>query len=151
MRVNTKELSKKIYDLLIVRENDGSYNLFGSYIINPTNDGFYIVNLLKEPETKYTFLSLKNAVTWCVFEKNKKYKEIKHIQELDSLLGSLDVNIAQHKKLVEKAADIESKNIYSAKLYEDKLKKKIALQQMNDYVATSKYWQNKKFAENQAI
>lgn len=148
--MNPRDLSNKIKDLFIVREYDGSYNLFGRYLIKPSEDGLYEVSFVKDEGEKYTFSSLKNAVTWCVFEKNKKYKEIKHIQDLDNILGSLDVSIAQHKKLAEKVEDIELKDIFLAKLYEEKLKKRVALEQMNEYVNISKYWQTKKFAENQA-
>ena len=151
MRVNSKELSKKIKDLLIVRENDGSYNLFGKYIIKPSNNGLYELTLLNEDTIKISFSSLKNAVTWCVFEKNNKYKEIKHIQDLDNLIGSLEVHIAQYKNLAIKTKDRELKDIYMAKLFEDKLRKKQAVDQLNSYVAWSKYWQEKKFEENQAI
>jgi hypothetical protein len=139
-------LKKKISDLFIVRENDGSYNLFGKYTVVPENNT-YKVNITGEQEYLH-FSSLRNAVTWCVFDKNNKYKEVKRIHELDELISSLDVIIAQHTKLLEKTNN-EDKYIYSAKLAEGKYKKKQALQEIEKYANISRYWQRKKFNENQ--
>lgn len=139
-------LKKKISDLFIVRENDGSYNLFGRYTVVPENNA-YKVYVTGELEY-YTFSSLRNAVTWCVFDKNNKYKEVKRIHELDELIGSLDVIIAQHTKLLQKT-NSEDKYIYSAKLAEGKYKKKQAIQEIEKYANISRYWQRKKFNENQ--
>lgn len=139
-------LKKKINDLFIVRENDGSYNLFGKYTVIPDNNS-YKVNVNGETEFLH-FSSLRNAVTWCVFEKNNKYKEIKRIHELDELISSLNVIIAQHTKLLEKTTS-EDKYIYSAKLAEGKVKKKQAIKEIEEYANISRYWQRKKFSENQ--
>lgn len=145
--MNSKELSNKIHDLLIVRNDDGSYNLFGRYLVVPDNQGWFTV-YKANTEISNTFSTLKNAVTWCVFDKNNKYKEIKRIHELDHLLCSINVNIAQHTKLALKSQNLEDKSIYLAKLYEDKLKKREMLSEINDYITTSKYLQSKKFEEN---
>lgn len=147
--MNKKELVGKIQDLFIVREYDGSYNLFGKYIIQPNDRGTYIVTFRGDSDTVLDFGTLRHAVTWCVFQKNNKYKEIKRIYELDALLGSLDVSIAQHKRLADKAKTRESRSIFLAKLDEEKRKKRQLLQEINYYAELSKYWQNKKFQENQ--
>lgn len=138
-------LKNKISDLFIVRENDGSYNLFGKYFIKKEMNTFRV--FLEESKDPYEFSSLRNAVTWCVFEKNNKLKETKRIQELDELISSLDVLIAQHTKLVEKTKN-EDKYIYCAKLVENKYRKRQALSEIEEYANLSRYWQNKKFAEN---
>lgn len=146
-KMNRKDFKEKIQDLFIVRENDGSYVLFGKYSIVPTNNNEYIVNIFGEKET-YTFFTLRHAVTWCVFEKNRKYKEIKRVHELDNELVSIEASIENHERLVLKSKD-ENKYIYQAKLYEEKLKKRKMLQEINEFATLSKYMQNKKFAENQ--
>lgn len=140
-------LKTKIEDLFIVKENDGSYNLFGKYVIFPESSNLYKVSILGE-QTSYSFSSLRNAVTWCVFEKNKKYKEIKRIYELDELIGSLEVSIAQNKKLLERAKEMD-KYIFAAKLEEAKYKKRNAIREIEEYATLSRHWQTKKFKENQ--
>jgi hypothetical protein len=144
--MNKKELSNKINDLLILRDEDGSYFLFGKYRIIPDKLGnFQVIN---NDEFIHNFANLKNAVTWCVFDKNKKYKDMRRIVELDDMLGGIDVSIAQHKRLADKTISFEDKSIYLAKLYEDKLKKRSWTQEINAYIKISKHWQTKKFDEN---
>ncbi len=146
--MNRKDLVNKIKDLFIVREDDGTYNLFGYYNIVPIN-GSFKVTLLKEEEY-FMFYSLKHAVTWCVFDKNKKYKELKRVHELDNELVSLDAAIVNHERLLLKS-NTENKDIYKAKLFEEKRKKRRLMEEISQFTALSKYIQTKKFQENQAI
>lgn len=141
-------LVTQIKDIFIVEEYDGTYNLFGTYIIRPEN-GLYKVSIPRDPYfTEIDFSSLQYAVTWCVFEKSRKNKENKRVYELDRYIGALDVAIAQHSKLLKKRA-IPDKYIYIAKLAEDKYKKRLALKELSTYTALSKYIQTKKFKEYQ--
>jgi hypothetical protein len=148
--MNKKDLNSKIHDLLIVRENDGSYFLFGKYKIVVDNQGNH--NLIDPYDNIiiHNFSNLKTAVTYCVFDKNKQNKLLPRIIELDSLLGGLEVMIAQHEKLAKKTLDNEIKSIYLAKLYEEKLKKREMTKEINNYIQISKYWQTKKYEENKA-
>jgi len=147
----SKDLTTKIHDLLILKNTDGSYDLFGRYKILSSNNGLFIVSVPKDCDiAEQTFSSLKHAVTWCVFEKHKKYSDIKRIQELDMLLSSLDVSSGILKKLFEKTKDLEDRFIYLAKLDEVKFKKRALLAEINSYISTSKHWQTKKFTENQS-
>jgi len=147
--MNRKDIKSKIHDLLILKDDENNYHLFGKYVIS-FQDEVYVVTVLDEDYTDtYTFSSLKHAVTWCVFEKNKKLKEIKRLVELDNFISSLDVNIAQHKRLVrDPSKSIQLRHIYMAKLYEEKLKKQAALRELHEYVTISKHLQTKKFVEN---
>lgn len=145
--MNRREIANKIRDLFIVREDDGSYNLFGRYIIIPTKYGSYKVTV-QEDNIELDFSLLRYAVTWCVFQKNNRYKEINRIYELDGLLSGLNVSIEQHKKLAIKTKNSDDRFIYLAKLEEDKRKKRLFLNELNNYAEQSKYWQNKKFMEN---
>jgi hypothetical protein len=148
--MNKKELSSKINDLLIVRETDGSYFLFGKYKIVVDNLGNHNLLDLYDDSLIHNFLNLKNAVTYCVFDKNKKNSMLARIIELDALLGGLEVVIAQHEKLIKKSTDSGIKSIYLTKLYEEKLKKREMTKEINSYIQTSKYWQTKKYDENKA-
>jgi hypothetical protein len=147
--MNKHDLARKVSDLLITKEDD-SYHLFGQYVITKTGE-LYSVTYLPDTEiSNLLFAQLKHAVTWCVFHKNKKHRDLNKILELDEALDGLQVTINNLKRLVLKA-DYESKNIYLAKLYEDKVKRQQAQKAMNVYVDTSKYWQNKVFKDSQTI
>jgi hypothetical protein len=142
--MNHKDLKNKISDLLVIKNDDGTYFLFGSYYIVRQDVNNYVVFT---QDQQASFSSLKNAVTYCVFDKNRKYKEVKRIQELDDLIGGLDAQIEQHSRIVSKS-DSDVKDIMLAKLYENRLKKKQASEELTEYINLSKYWQTKKFTEN---
>jgi hypothetical protein len=147
--MNKSYLAKKIKDIFIVKEYDGSYNLFGTYIIVPKEGGIFKIVTINDPYApEYEFSSLKYAVTHCVFEKNKKCKETKRLRELDQIIGALDVAIAQHKKLMNKR-EIPDKFIYLAKLEEDKIRRKNALKEIDGYTSLSMHLQTKKYQEYQ--
>lgn len=144
--MNKHDLAKKINDLLIIKQ-DNQYYLFGQYIITKINELYKVTNM-RDSELTLDFAQLKHAVTWCVFHKNKKHKDLPKIAELDETLDGLQVTITILKKLAEKAHK-EDKPIYLAKLGEDKLKRQQALKAMNFYIDTSKYWQTKSYKDNQ--
>jgi hypothetical protein len=147
--MNKSHLAKKIKDVFIVKEYDGSYNLFGTYVIRENPYGVFNVLTINDPYKEVIkFSSLKYAVTYCVFEKNRKDKETKRLRELDQYIGALEVNIAQHKKLMNKR-EVPDKFIYLAKLSEDQLRKKNALKEIDSYAALSKHLQTRTYQEYQ--
>lgn len=139
---------KDIKELCIVQEDDGSYNIFGTYLIDKIGDLYY-VSFMNDPGfLPIDFSSLKYAVTYCVFDKNSKGKETKRLHELDKYIGSLNVNIAQYEKMMKKSP-APDKFIYIAKLNEDKLKKRKFLKELDHYLSFSKYMQTNKYKEYQ--
>lgn len=140
--MNSKDFKKKIKDLLIVKNDDESYYLFGQYHIIK-KDSYYTLTDLENGQ--HVFSTLRHAVTYCVFKKNNKLKDVKRIKELDDLLGSLDVAIAQHQRLATNSNDPEVKQIYLAKLGEEKLKKQIFRKELEEYVNFSKWLQTQNY------
>lgn len=145
--MNKIDIKNKINDLFISRETDGTYNLFGNYTISSVNGQYHLVKTDNNQEP-LIFNSLKHAVTWCVFDKANKYKEVKRVYELDNDLVSADALIANYSRLMTSCKN-SNKYIYEAKLIEQKLKKRKMLEEINDFAGLSKYMQSKKFAENQ--
>ena len=143
--MNKAYIHKKIKELFIVQEDDGSYNLFGTYVVTPQPNGGFKVS--KDDEVSVEFSTLKYAVTWCVFEKNNKHKEIERLISLDQFINNLEVNMHQHKKLAEKIKGSD-RDIYLAKFLEEKLKKRRAIAEIEQYTLFSRYIQTKKFSES---
>jgi hypothetical protein len=144
--MNKSDIKNKINELFISRDNEGTYNLFGNYVISTVNGQYH---LIKEAGTEpLIFYTLKHAVTWCVFDKANKYKEVKRVHELDNDLVSADALIANYNRLMSTCTN-SNKYIYKAKLIEQKLKKRKMLQEISDFTGLSKYMQTKKFVENQ--
>lgn len=145
--MNKSNLVSKIKEVFIVRENDGSYNLFGSYVIKLKKHGMYSIRIISNPDVNnIEFSNLRYAVTYCVFKKNNKFKETERLKMLDEYIGSLDVNIAQNKKLM-RNSEIPDKFIYLAKLNEYQIKKKRALKEIDVYAAISRHIQTTKYQE----
>lgn len=147
--MNKAYIQKKIKELFIVQENDGSYNLFGTYMVIPQPNGAFKVSVMDKNDQSIEFSSLKYAVSWCVFEKNNRPKERERIHILDQIINSLEVTMFQYKKLAQKVKTSD-RDIYLAKFLEDKLKRKKAVQEIEQYTSMSRYIQNKKFAESKA-
>jgi len=134
----------KLQDVVIFKDTDGTYNLFNKYHIKKkdTND---IVVSLNNGDDVNSFFNMKNAVCWCVFDKIGKYQLANRVINLDMHLSSLEVHISIHSKLFKKAKKTEDKLIYLAKLNEDKFQKKAMSDELNQYIANSYSWQQKRF------
>ena len=148
--MNKQSFFKDIKELFIVQEDDGSYNIFGTYLIKKQGE-LYFVTMMNDPSVEaLDFSSLKYAVTYCVFDKNKRNKENKRLYELDRSIGSLNVHIAQHEKMVKKST-VPDKFIYVAKLGEEKLMKRKFMRELEQYLSISKHLQTSKYKEYQDV
>lgn len=140
----SKELFHNMKDVAIFKNDDGTYEFFNRYNITESKDG-YVVQLKYNSVTK-NFSSLKNAVTWCIFENRNKFDRASRIEHLDRMLGGTELSIDLHKRLIKKASTVESKLIYLAKLSEEQIQRKNMLKEMAFYISESKQWQTQKFA-----
>ena len=143
----TKTISEsdmeKLSELSIMQGPDGSYFLFNRYTIKKHN-GYYNVEIDRIAGTK-SFNVLKNAVSWCTYDKRNSIYESNRILDLDNKLASVDSEIQVHQKLVKKAKNLEEKLIYLAKLGEEKMERKQITEELQGYVTSSKIWQDKRF------
>lgn len=142
-----KDFIRNISDIAILKHEDGSYELFDKYIVQGTkNDGFTV-------SVKYTFnnvffYSLKNAVTWCIFQKRNKLREANRVEYLDKSLESIRNMIVWHKTLIKKVTDPEIRLIYLAKLSYDDSKRRTLLKELNSFLQEGKGWQNNRLHYN---
>lgn len=141
-----KEFNSNLKDICIIQSEDGSFELFNEYVIRKQTNGLYNVSPLYIISS-HQFTSLKNAFTWCIFHKYKRFKDTKRIEELDLLLSSVNVTLFQQKKLLLKSKDLENKLIYNAKIHEEKIKKNIMLKELTNYINISKHLQTRKFLD----
>lgn len=139
-----KEFYSKMSDIAIIQNPDGSYEFFNRFTVYPDVNG-YKVQLKNSSEYKL-FSSLKNALTWCIFENRTKYSQARRIEYLDSMIAGTDVNIQVHRNLLKKTNDVEYKLIYAAKLSEEQTKKRQMVAEMASFINESINWQTRKFA-----
>jgi len=134
----------KLQDVVIFQDTDGTYNLFNKYHIIKKDVNNITVSLNNGDDVN-SFFSMKNAVCWCVLDKIGKYQLANRVIDLDMYLSSVEVHISIHSKLFKKAKKTEDKLIYLAKLNEDKFQKKTMSDELNQYIANSYAWQQKRF------
>jgi len=131
-------------DILILQDEDGSYELFNRFKIHKINNGYKTISNYNSDEK--LFSTLQNAVTWCIFENRNKFNQAKRVEYLDKMLAGTETNIEVHKKLIRKTKDLENKLIYISKMSQEQAKRKLMLREMSNFIAESKMWQTKKFA-----
>jgi len=138
-----KEFKKNnVKDWFIIQNNENSYLLFNKFeIVRKKN--YYNIYQFTNSEVQ-TFYSLKNAVTWCIFENLSKYSEAYAVKNLDYKIESLTFNELYHKKLFNNCKELNQKILYFIKHNEDKKQKILAEEQIESYINTSRYWLHKK-------
>ena len=94
-----KDFIKNISDIAILKHDDNCYELFDKYLIQGSKNEGYTVTV-KHSFTEVSFYTLKNAVTWCIFQKRNKIREANRIEHLDKSLESIRNMIVWHKTFI---------------------------------------------------
>lgn len=146
-RVNSffeQEYKSAVGELAIFQNEDGSYDLFNKYRVTKKEQNLYEVSKIYGDQVHFVS-SLKNAVTWCIYEKRNKWSIANRILEIDKKVAGIDVSMALHKRMLLSAKDNENKLVLLNKLNEEKIKRKSMLQELAEYVNESKIMQSKIF------
>ena len=139
----SKEFLQNMSNISMIQNNDGSYEFFNRYTVHQVKTG-YEVHLKYNSDVKM-FSSLKNALTWCIFENRTKFTQARRIEYLDNMLAGTEVSIEVHKNLIRKTSNAENQLIYIAKLSEEQAKRKQMITELSSFVNESKNWQTRKF------
>lgn len=145
-KILSKDKLEKLESQLVFQDRDGSYNLFGEYIIEKKPEGYVLEK--KRTFTVFTFSELRHAVTWATFDKLNRVIESNKILDLDRQLSGTSENMKAHDRLCKSAKDLDKKTIYLNKVNEDRVKKRRILSEMEDFVEKAKAWQYKQFENN---
>lgn len=147
-KILNKEKISLLERKMIFQDDNGNYNLFGSYVVKKTKLGYRVEKL--HTYTVHTFMDLKNAVTWATLDKCNNFNDSARILYLDNLLSGAVQNLLVHENLFKKAQDMEKRILYLTKINEDKIKKRSILSEMHIYIEKCKAWQYKQFELNSA-
>jgi hypothetical protein len=145
-KILNKEKMSILERKMIFQDDDGRYNLFGTYLIGKTDMGFVVEK--KHTHTVYTFMDLKNAVTWSTLDKCQNFNDSARVLYLDKLLSGTIQNMITHENLCKKTKDIEKRILYLNKINEDKIKKHSISKEINNYTEKCKAWQYRQFELN---
>jgi hypothetical protein len=123
---NTVNSIKKF---VIIQEKNG-YRVFEKYIITKRSQSFHVVQLYNDIE--HTFLTLKNALTWCTLHNKNKIVEAQRVKFLDTQLNGLSVSTSLLERYLRKTKDRDKKFIYLNKITENKLKHNVLLREITN-------------------
>jgi len=142
----SKEKLSELERQLIYKDSDGTYNLFGIYIIKPQGNIFTLSK--NKTYTKFDFTELKNAVTWATLDNINNINLSSKVLELDmKLTGALE-NVRVYERLCKNTKNLDTKSIYLTKLNENRIKRNSILSELEVYVNKAKEWQYKQFEIN---
>jgi hypothetical protein len=144
-KIFSKKQLSAVEEYIIYRSDDNEYGLYGEYTIKKVGEQFVMSKV--HTFTTLSFASLRNAVIWTSLDKRNHVVEAQRVIELDSLLYGTDASLEVHKRLADKAKNLETKLTYLTKLQEDKIKKNRIIKELNDFAKNTDNWQYKKFNE----
>jgi hypothetical protein len=145
-RVIPKEQIKSLQDVVVYQDSDGTYQLFEQYSITKVDSSFIVTgNRLSK---SLSFSVLKNAVTWCTYDKRNRIQESNDILDLDHKLSRIESDINIRQAMAKKAKTPDDKLIYIAKLGEDKVKRKQMAERLDGYIRESRNWQIKRLSKS---
>lgn len=144
-----REYQRGMNEISIFLNEDGSYDLFDTYTIVKNNSKYDVFK--KTSYLRKTFYSLKNAVSWCIFEKRNKVQKTTQLESLDRHIEGLDVAIQLHHHLIKKSKNNDSKLIYQAKLTDEEQKRKNYIRELDKLIKESMTYQLDTFAKKTKI
>jgi hypothetical protein len=145
-RVIPKDQIKSLQDIVVYQDPDGTYQLFETYSIEKI-DSTYVVSS-NSLSKNLTFSVLKNAVTWCTYDKRNKILDANTIVDLDHRLSRIDSDITIRQAMAKKAKNPDDKLIFIAKIGEDKLRRKQMVEQLDGYIRESRNWQTNRLSKS---
>ena len=124
---------------IIVKKQD-TYEVFGKFQILKQEDRFVVYHNNKKVKT---FLSSRNALSYCIFENNFKYDQSSLLERLDSTLQSklFDIEVAKNTLSNSKDSFKKFNALARVELYIDETK--IIKEQINEVVEKAKYFQQR--------
>jgi hypothetical protein len=129
-------------NISVLKNHNNEYILFGKYLIKQ-DKGLYLVTL--EDGNTALFSALKVAATWCVFHDKNRITECKEIENADFKLASIETDIIQHNRILDKSKDGQVRMLYYSKIENDESRKKILVEKLNKYINMSTRWQNSRY------
>ena len=142
----SKEKITALERQIIFQDRDGSYNLFGTYIIKKNRLGYVLEK--KHTFTTHTFLDLKNAVTWATLDICGNINGSSRVLILDIQLSGVTQNMIVHENLYKRAKDSDQQALFLNKLHEGRIKKQLMTTEMNGFIERCKAWQYRQFEIN---
>ena len=131
-----------VSDIMIMRNDDGDYELFGKYRIVPAAKDKYFVYL--HDNEVGMFCSSRTAISWCIVDKYQEYNIARQLLNADRMLGLVSNDI-QVRSGIARRRQRESREIIDVKLETKIIRKKALENELTKYVNRAKYLQQRGF------
>ena len=141
---------KEFSDLMpnvIWQTEDGVYQVFDRYRIQPENIGFRVTCSATDIGV---FASTKTALSWCIADKNCAYNTAREILTMDTKLAALTADIATRAAIGDHSRDPALREMILTKLESKIIHKKHLENQLSKCVNWAKYCQQRGFEDETA-
>jgi hypothetical protein len=131
----------------IWQNEDGSYQVFGHYRIQPERPGYRVFCSATDVGV---FSSTRTALSWCIADKNKSYNTARELLTVDHKLTSLTHDINARAAVGDRSKDPALRETILTKLESKIIRKKLLENQLTKCVNWAKYCQQRGFENETA-
>ena len=132
---------------VIWQNDDGVYEVFGRYRIQPESRGFRVFCSATDVGV---FATTRTALSWCIADKNRAYNTAREILTVDNKLASLTADITTRAAIGDRSRDPALREMVLTKLESKIIHKKLLENQLTKCVNWAKYCQQRGFEDETA-
>ena len=129
----------------IWQNDDGEYEVFGHYRIQPTRPGYRVMCSATDVGV---FSSTRTALSWCIADKHKAYNTARELLLTDNKLTALTQDITVRAKIGDRSQNPVLRETILTKLESKIIQKKQLENQLTKCVNWAKYIQQRGFEIN---
>jgi hypothetical protein len=133
---------RDIADNLIWQNDDGVYEVFGHYRIQPERPGYRVFCGATDVGV---FSSTRTALSWCIADKNQSYNTARDILLTDIKLSSLTHDINIRAAVGDRSKNPALRETILTKLESKIIQKKLLENRLTKCVNWAKYYQQRGF------
>ena len=137
-----KQEYRDILSNTIWKNNNGVYEVFGHYRIEPVHPGYRVSCAATDIGV---FASTRTALSWCIADKHKAYNVARELLTTDTKLQSLTQDISTRATIADRSKKFEFRDAIGMKLETKIIHKKQLENQIAKYVNWAKYIQQRGF------
>lgn len=127
---------------IIWQNNDGVYEVFGHYRIQPDRPGYRVFCSATDVGV---FSSTRTALSWCIADKNRAYNTARELLTVDNKLAALTHDINARAALGDRSQNPALRETILTKLESKIIRKKLLENQLAKCVNWAKYIQQRGF------
>ena len=127
---------------VIYESDDGVYQVFDRYRIQPTQYGYRVFCSATEVGT---FSTTRSALSWCIADKNRAFNTARELLEIDQKLSCLTHDIATQAAIGDRSKNPSLRETILTKLESKIIHKKQLENQLAKCVNWAKYVQQRGF------